>query len=90
MVEGFDAPITKGVCFLHLPKRRTVLIQIIGRALRLHKTKTIANMILPYSIKEDEKSISYLSKFSKLLRTVLENSRHKAVSLSDELLAIER
>lgn len=57
LVEGFDAPITKGVCFLHLPKNRTTLIQIIGRALRLHATKTIANIILPFSSKEDEKNI---------------------------------
>ena len=39
--------------------------------------------------KEEENSISYLSKFSKLLRTVLENSRHKKVLLTDELKAIE-
>ena len=39
--------------------------------------------------KEEENSISYLSKFSKLLRTVLENSRHKKVLLTDELEAIE-
>jgi len=57
LVEGFDAPITKGVCFLHLPTNKTVLIQIIGRCLRLHPTKTIANIILPFSSKEDEKSI---------------------------------
>ena len=57
LVEGFDAPITKGVCFLHLPNNRTTLIQIIGRCLRLHPTKTIANIILPFSSKEDEKNI---------------------------------
>ena len=39
--------------------------------------------------KEEEKSISYLSKFSKLLRTNLENSRHKTVSLSSELKTID-
>ncbi|MRH99193.1 tetratricopeptide repeat protein [Kriegella sp. EG-1] len=38
--------------------------------------------------KEQEKSISYLSKFSKLLRTTLENSRYKTVALSKELSAI--
>ncbi|WP_298426281.1 tetratricopeptide repeat protein [uncultured Kordia sp.] len=38
--------------------------------------------------KEEKSSISYLSKFSKLLRTILENSRHKVVSLADELTAI--
>ena len=55
LVEGFDAPITKGVVFLHMPKSQTTLIQIIGRALRLHNLKNIANIILPYSNKEDEK-----------------------------------
>ena len=39
--------------------------------------------------KEAEKSVSYLSKFSKLLRITLENSRHKTVSLCKELSAIE-
>jgi len=38
---------------------------------------------------EGKKSVSYLSKFSKLLRTVLENSRYKTVPLADELAAIE-
>jgi len=57
LVEGFDAPITKGVCFLHLPTNKTTLIQIIGRCLRLHPTKTIANIILPFSSKEDNKNI---------------------------------
>ncbi len=39
--------------------------------------------------KEEKKSITYLSKFSKLLRTTLENSRHKTVSLSSELAVID-
>lgn len=39
--------------------------------------------------KEEQNSISYLAKFSKLLRTVLENSRHKTVSLHKELAAIK-
>lgn len=39
--------------------------------------------------KEEDKSVKYLSEFSKLLRTVLENSRHKSVLLSNELMAIE-
>ena len=39
--------------------------------------------------KEEKNSISYLSKFSKLLRTILENSRHQVVSLSTELSAID-
>ena len=57
LVEGFDAPITKGVCFMSLPSSSTTLIQIIGRSLRLHPEKKIANVILPFSKKEDEKAI---------------------------------
>lgn len=39
--------------------------------------------------KEVEKSISYLSKFSKLLRITLENSRDKMVLLEQELKAVD-
>lgn len=39
--------------------------------------------------KEHKTSLTYLSKLSKLLRIVLENSRDKLVPLSKELLAIE-
>lgn len=39
--------------------------------------------------KEEKKSVNYLSKFSKLMRITLENSRDKLVLLSQELLAIE-
>ena len=39
--------------------------------------------------KEEEKSVSYLSKFSRLLRLTLENSRDQMVMLSQELMAIE-
>ena len=38
--------------------------------------------------KEEKNAVSYLSKFSKLMRTILENSRHKTVVLSEELSAI--
>lgn len=39
--------------------------------------------------KEEKKSVSYVSKFSKLLRIILENSRDKMVLLSQELTAVE-
>ncbi|MBL4669814.1 MAG: tetratricopeptide repeat protein [Flavobacteriales bacterium] len=39
--------------------------------------------------KEEKKSVSYLSKFSKLLRIILENSRYKTVALNQEITAIE-
>jgi hypothetical protein len=62
LVEGFDAPITKGVCFMSLPSSNTTLIQIIGRALRLHQDKAFANIILPFSKKDDEEAISNFMK----------------------------
>ena len=58
LIEGFDAPITNGVCFIHLPSTNTTAIQIIGRALRLHKLKKLAHIILPFSINDDEKEIN--------------------------------
>jgi superfamily II DNA or RNA helicase len=58
LVEGFDSPISKGVVFMHLPSNGKTIIQIIGRCLRLHEGKTIANVILPFSAKEDENSIN--------------------------------
>ena len=39
--------------------------------------------------KEIKKSVLYISKFSKLLRTTLENSRDKMVTLQSELFIIE-
>ena len=70
LVEGFDAPITKGVCFMHLPSSKTTLIQIIGRALRLHEMKTIANIILPFSSKKDDES-----SISNFLKVMAKNDR---------------
>jgi superfamily II DNA or RNA helicase len=79
LIEGFDAPITKGVVFLHMPKSQTTLIQIIGRSLRLHNLKNIANIILPYSNKEDEKNISTFLKVvarnDKRIRKSYENKK---------------
>ena len=59
LVEGFDAPITKGVCFFHLPKSKNNLIQIIGRALRKHHEKMYAQIIIPFSKSEDESAIAH-------------------------------
>ena len=64
LVEGFDAAITKGVCFFNLPSSKISVIQIIGRALRLHPNKTIANVILPFSKNENNTSIN---KFIKII-----------------------
>ena len=62
LVEGFDSPITRGICFMHMPTSTNTIIQIMGRALRLHPTKVFAKIILPFSSKEDESSISHFLK----------------------------
>jgi superfamily II DNA or RNA helicase len=74
LVEGFDAPITKGVCFMSLPSSGTTLIQIIGRALRLHPEKTIANVILPFSKIDDEKTIANFMKVMAMNDTKIKKS----------------
>jgi superfamily II DNA/RNA helicase len=71
LVEGFNAPITKGVCFLHIPSSQTSMIQIIGRCLRLHPetNKRYANIILPYSTESDENHIE------NIIKTIARNDR---------------
>ena len=44
---GFDAPITRGVCFAHMPASQTQTIQMIGRCLRTHPDKHMAHVVLP-------------------------------------------
>ena len=78
LVEGFDAPITKGICFMHLPSSKTTLIQIIGRALRLHKLKTIANIILPFSTNEDSNNINnFLQVMAKNDKRIMQSYMNK-------------
>lgn len=48
LATGFDAPITSAVCFLHTPASGTQIVQIIGRALRLHPDKQMAAVVLPF------------------------------------------
>ncbi len=71
LTEGYNCPRTKGCFFVHLPSSKTTIIQIIGRALRLHPEKTVANIILPFSSKEDEKPIlTFLKEISRNDRRV--------------------
>lgn len=58
LVEGFNAAITKNIVFLHPPTNKIATIQIIGRALRLHNSKTVANIILPYNKADDSSTIN--------------------------------
>jgi superfamily II DNA or RNA helicase len=66
LIEGFDAPITRGVTFLHLPSKKQTIIQTIGRCLRPHALKNYASVILPFSTETDGKAID---KFLKILAT---------------------
>ncbi len=77
LVEGFDAPITRGVCFLHLSSSIINIIQIIGRALRLYLSKTIANIILPYSSTEDEQSIYEFLKIMEINKDNFKKTHNK-------------
>tara|TARA_Y100000389_G_C17471304_1_gene531415 strand:+ start:8174 stop:10645 length:2472 start_codon:yes stop_codon:yes gene_type:complete len=69
LTEGFDAPITRGVCFLHIPTSGTKIIQVVGRALRKHPLKNIAKVILPYSTEDNEKTIT------NFIKTIAKNDR---------------
>ncbi len=74
-------------------KAKTQNIEIEQKLLRSQMTphfifnslSVLQGMILN---KEDKKSVLYLSKFSKLLRITLENSRDKVVPLHEELTAV--
>ena len=44
---GFDAPITRGVCFVRMPASQTQVVQVIGRCLRRHADKPMAHVVLP-------------------------------------------
>ena len=57
LVEGFDSPVSSSVLFLHLSSSKTFMIQCIGRILRLHPTKKIANVYMPCSTEENTKDI---------------------------------
>lgn len=79
-VEGYNAPITNGVCFMHLPSSKTTLIQIIGRALRLHPMKKYAKIILPYSADDDALNIN------NFLRIIAKNDSRVRKSYEGKLL----
>lgn len=62
LTEGFDAPITHGIMFLHIPVTSNVIMQCIGRSLRNHDTKINAKIILPYlNEKSHNKIIDFIN-----------------------------
>ena len=80
LTEGFDAPCCKGVCFIHMPKSRTMTVQIIGRCLRLHSSKIIAKVILPYSTEDDDSAIN------SFLKVISENDSRIRISNENKQL----
>ena len=78
LIEGFDASITQGVVFYHLPTKDTKVIQILGRSLRLHPLKKYAKIILPFCKDEDDKNITkFLSILSKTDYKIKESITNK-------------
>jgi ligand-binding sensor domain-containing protein len=70
------------------------LIELEQKALRLqmnpHFIFNSLNTIQHLIIEKDEKSAKYyLSKFAKLMRQILENSREKLISIDDEVMTLE-
>ncbi|MCB0477578.1 MAG: histidine kinase [Crocinitomicaceae bacterium] len=70
------------------------LIELEQKALRLqmnpHFIFNSLNTIQHLIIEKDEKSAKYyLSKFAKLMRQILENSRERLISISDEIKTLE-
>jgi|688.fasta_scaffold23806_5 superfamily II DNA or RNA helicase len=56
--EGINIPIIDSVCFVESRSSSIDIIQCIGRALRLHKDKDIARILMPI-IRDEEKDSSY-------------------------------
>ena len=55
-----------------------------------HFTFNVMNSIQHFILnKDDEAAHRYLSKFSKLMRSILNNSEHNTISIADELKALE-
>jgi hypothetical protein len=59
LVEGFDAPCTRGVCFMHVPQSDVKVVQVVGRALRTHPGKHLAHVLLPCLTENDAVAASF-------------------------------
>ena len=77
--EGFNAPICSSILFLHLSSNNIFVLQCIGRALRLHPDKTIANIYLPFNTEKDEEHImtfiQQLSEIDSHIKEIIQNKR---------------
>jgi len=58
LIEGFDAPITQDIVVLHPSKSKQMMIQIIGRGLRLYSEKNKLTIHFPLIEEEEGKVVS--------------------------------
>jgi len=62
LTEGFDAPITQGVCVMTNSKSKYLIQQILGRALRLHPMKQLATIMFPVIQEEETMKLGFVLK----------------------------
>jgi superfamily II DNA/RNA helicase len=62
LTEGFNAPITEGVCMLHIPGSKIMISQVLGRALRKYGGKKNATIMFPITEEEECKSVAKVLK----------------------------
>ena len=60
LIEGFNVKRCKGVILYHISSNDKTIIQIIGRALRKHKDKLYAYVILPFINSDDSKTLQFI------------------------------
>jgi superfamily II DNA/RNA helicase len=53
LTEGFNAPHIRSIFFLRISTSDIFIIQVIGRALRLHQDKSIATIYFPFTQESD-------------------------------------
>jgi superfamily II DNA or RNA helicase len=62
LTEGFNAPITEGVCMLHIPRSKIMISQVLGRALRKYAGKIYATIMFPITEEEECRSVARVLK----------------------------
>jgi hypothetical protein len=62
LTEGFNAPITEGVCMLHIPGSKIMISQVLGRALRKYGGKKNATIMFPITEEDECKSVAKVLK----------------------------
>jgi len=67
LTEGFDAPITQGVCLMNIPSTKLLMIQILGRALRKYPNKEKAFIMFPLILGRET------TKIAKVLKMIIDN-----------------